>query len=304
MKVVDELRYYPKASARHLVTHRSNLIGIFYWSVDGAGLRQSFITHVLDSFKTTVGEFGYDILLFSNSQPPFDGYSLLERVKNRDVDGVLLFGIPKETTQGLIDAEIPIVGVDYVVPGRWVGTVTSDNRRAIYDLIRVLYDNGYRRIGFAHGPLAFPVAMERLQGYYSGMAAVGLVPDPRWIVDGAFNVEGGRLAASQILRSGGLPEILICSSDFTAIGALQVLQGAGVSIPDDIGIIGFDDVDGASYVYPQLTTISQKKTEIGRRAGEIMVSLIDRKNSLTPMHYVLPTELVVRQSTRPLSVRI
>ena len=300
LKVVEELRYYPKASARHLVTNKSNTIGVFYPIFDGAGLRQPYIGHILNEFKTWVGQQGYDLLLFGNTRAPFDRFNFLDRVKYRDVDGVLLLGSPDEAINQLAEASVPLVGVDHSAQGTRCGSVTSDNRRAVYDLVKVLFDNGYRRFGFAHGPLELPVAMERLQGFYGGMAAVGITPRTEWIVNGTFTMEGGQRAGNEILKCSERPDVLICAADITAIGVMQSLHRAGVAVPAEISVVGFDDIDAASYVYPQLTTIRQNKEEMGRKAAQIMLELINSENGNTPMHYVLPTDLVVRQSTRPL----
>ncbi len=300
LKVIEELHYYPKASARHLVTNKSNTIGVFYPNLDGTGLKQPFIGHILNEFRTWVGEQGYDLLIFGNTQAPFDRFSFFDRVKYRDVDGVLLLGTPDEPINQLAEASVPLVGVDHPAQGTRCGSITSDNRRAVYDLVKVLYDSGYRRFGFAHGPLELPVAMERLQGFYGGLTAVGITPITDWIVDGTFTMEGGQEAGDTILKCSERPDVLICAADISAIGVMQSFHRAGVSVPDEISVVGFDDIDAASYVYPQLTTIRQNKEEMGRKAAQIMLELINSEDHNTPMHYVLPTDLVVRQSTRPL----
>lgn len=303
LKVIEELRYYPKASARHLVTQRTHTIGVFYPSFDGPGLRQPFIAHVLDQFKNRMGDAGYDILLFSNTRAPFDHFDLLERVRYRDVDGVLLLGTPDESIRQLVQANVPLVGVDHAAQCARGGSVSSDNRRAIHDLVGVLYDNGYRKLAFVHGPLDLPVSMERLQGFYSGMSVVGLTPRAEWVYNGDFLLEGGERAGIELLRCQDRPDVVVCAADVSAIGVLRSFMKQGIRVPDEISVVGFDDIDAATYVYPQLTTIRQNKDEMAECAARIMVQLIENDNQDIPMHYVLPTELVVRESTRPLYVR-
>lgn len=302
LKIVEELRYYPRASARNLVTRRSQLIGLYYPIINGVGLQQPYIGQILDQFKSCLGEHGYDLLIFSDADAPFAGLTLYDRVMYRDVDGLLILGLPDQSIQHLAEADLPVVGIDHFVQGKRCGSVTSDNRRAVHDLVKVLVGGGYRRLGFAHGPLELPVAMERLQGFYSGLAALGIAPNTDWIVDGDFTMEGGQRAGEEILRNRERPDVLICAADVSAIGAMQTFHRAGVRMPDEMSVVGFDDIDAASFVYPQLTTIRQNKEEIGRKAAEIMMTLIHNEKRDTPMHYVLPTELVVRQSTRPLPI--
>lgn len=303
LQVVEELRYFPKASARHLVTQRTHTIGVFYPSLDGAGLRQPFIAHVLDRFKNKMGQHGYDILIFSSTQTPFAHFDMLERVRYRDVDGVLLLGSPDDSIQQLAQANVPLVGVDHAAQCNRGGSVSSDNRRALHDLVCVLYDNGYRKMAFVHGPMDFPVSMERLQGYYSGLAEVALTTRPEWIVNGEFVLEAGIRAGEELLLCKEQPDIIICSADVSAIGVMQAYMKAGFSIPEDISVTGFDDIDSARYVYPQLTTIRQDKDEMGLHAAQIMLELLQNDGLDVPMHYVLPTDLVVRESTRRLHVR-
>ncbi len=303
LKVVDELHYIPSASARRLVTNKSNVIAVFYPSYDGMGLRQPFIIHLLDVFKIEIGKKGYDLLILSNMKEPFNRYSYLERVRHQDIDGVLLLGAPEEAIDELIAENVPVVGVDHFAVGKKVGSVTSDNRRAIHDLIVLLYHNGYRRVGFVHDDLNFPVVMERLQGFYSGMAEVGLSPESKWIFGGGFSFDGGMNVAESILELDEKPEVMVFSGDISAIGALQVFSKYGVKVPDEISIIGFDDIDAASYVYPKLTTVSQDKDKMGQLAADTLVHLIENKDINMPLHFVLPTQLIIRDSTRPLKQR-
>ncbi|MCY0876157.1 MAG: LacI family DNA-binding transcriptional regulator [Firmicutes bacterium] len=303
LQVVEELRYFPKASARHLVTQKSFTIGVHYPSISGPGLRQPFIAHVLDVFKNYVGMQGYDVIIFCSTSMPFiQKYDLADRVRYRDVDGVLLLGPPDESIDLLVASEIPVVGVDFATTSSRGGSVNSDNRRAIHEVVLMLHANGYSRFAFAHGPLDLPVSRERLQGFYGAMAMMGMQPKPEWVVDGDFTVEGGVRACERILSLPEYPDVIVCSADGTAIGVLQTLQKAGVKVPDIISVTGFDDIDGASFVYPQLTTIRQDKDEIGRLAAQMMLQLIEGNPLGVPMYYTLPTRLIVRGSTRPLPV--
>lgn len=300
LKIAEELHYYPKASARNLATNRSHMIGVLYPDLDGTGLRHPFVSHLLNVFKDAIGERGYDMLIFSNTRQPFNDWGILDRVRHRGVDGLLLIGVPDENIDPLIDSDLPMVGLDYIVYGRRCGSVTSDNRRAVHELVLAMYESGCRDFGFVHGPLKMPVAMERLQGFYSGMASVGLTPNMDWVVGGEFTLEGGKKAMKQLLSRPEKPKALLCSADVTAIGVVQVLHETGLSIPGDLEVVGFDDIEAASYTHPALTTVRQNAAGMGRLAAELLVTLIDSPEENRTLHYVLPTELVVRSSTRAL----
>lgn len=300
LRVAQELHYVPAASATQLVTKRSNTIGMFWPGPDGPGLKHLYIAHLLDEFKVAIGKLGYDMMLFSNTKAPFDAVNMLGRVQHRDVDGVLVIGDPGESTEELLASNIPLVGVDYTVGGNRVGSVTSDNRRAMHDLVGRLFRNGYRSMGYVTGELSLSVSVERLQGFNSGMNAVGLEPNPDWLVAGSFDLEGGKKAAEQFIGLQSLPEVILCAADVTAIGVMEVLEREGIRIPDDVSIVGFDDIAVATYVRPRLTTVHQDTQGMGKLAAKTLVHLIEHEDLRTPQHYVLPTELVVRQSTRPL----
>jgi len=301
LKVVKELRYYPKASARNLVTSKSHAIGVFYPSFDGLGLRQPFIGHILTVIHSELGRHGYDLLIFGVVQAQFGEFTMLDSVRYRDVDGVILLGLPDKSINQVIEEGIPLVGIDFVTPGVRTGSVTSENRQAIQNAVQTLYQSGYRTFGFVHAPLQMPVAMERLQGFYEGLTAVGLSPNQDWIISSGYSLQSGLEAGQEFLSKQKLPEVVICSADTNAIGILQTFQRAGLRVPDDIGIVGFDDIDAASYVYPSLTTIRQNADAMGKKASEIMLKLIeDPYRRDMPLNYVLGTELIARESTRPI----
>lgn len=300
LRIARELHYLPAASAKQLVTKRSHTVGVFYADPEGPGLKHMHIATVLDEFKRAMGTYGFDLMLFANTKAPFDRANMLDRVRHRDVDGVLVLGDPLEDVSELLSSNTPVVGVDYTVAGQRVGSVTSDNRRAMYDMVGRLYRNGYRKMGYITGALTMSVSVERLQGFNSGMAAANLTSNPAWIVPGAFTLDGGRQAAERFVRMDSLPEVILCAADVTAIGVLQVFDREGIRVPQDVSLVGFDDVEAATYVRPQLTTIRQDTHQLGTVAARTLVELIENEDLLTPQHFVLPTEIIVRDSTRPL----
>jgi DNA-binding LacI/PurR family transcriptional regulator len=299
LKIVRELRYHPSAVARNLVTRRSRTMGVFY--SPGEGLRHPFVGHVMNVFMDCIGDMGYDLMLFANKEQPLDEWGFLERVRHREIDGVLLIGTPLGSVEGLVQSEIPVVGLDFVTSGRMVGSVTSDNRRSIQNLISRLHVAGYRKIGFLHGPLHLPVAMERLQGFYAGMAEIGLPARSEWIFGNGFSFSGGKSAGESLLAMDARPEIMVCSADVSAIGVMQVMQAHGVQIPDQMAVVGFDDIDAATYVSPQLTTIAQDIDAMAMASARMLTELIDGGLDASPRHLVLPTRLVERATTRPLT---
>lgn len=295
LQIVDEMHYYPKASARHLVTNRTQTIGLIFETHDQSGFGHPFISKILTAFFQKVGEHGYDLLMFTNSRNPFDTWGLEDRVKYRDVDGIFLIGRPPNFEK-LLQLGIPITGLDFTLTGKSASSVMSDNRQGVQELIKQLYDKGYRRFGFAYGPLNLLPAMERLQGFHSGLWEVGLSSTPQWIVYGNFTYEGGKDAAKQFLTLTNRPEVVLFSSDLSAIGAMQIFQEYGLNIPQDIAVTGFDDVDAATFAYPSLTTIRQDMEQLGQAAATMLLNLMENQVN-SPQHLAIPTTIVWRNST-------
>ncbi|POB11056.1 LacI family DNA-binding transcriptional regulator [Sulfobacillus sp. hq2] len=296
LKIVEELHYYPKASARHLVTNQTHMIGLIFETHDQSGLMHPYIAKVLTAFSQAIGSQGYDLLMFSNSRKPFDHWGFVERVKHRAVDGLFLIGKPPDL-DALMETAVPMVGLDFTLTGPSAASVMSDNRQGVQQLVHLLYQQGYRRFGFAHGPLTMLPAMERLQGFYSGLRDVGLVPRPDWIWNDNFTYAGGRAAAETILRMTERPEVVLFSADLAAIGAMQTFQEHGLRIPEDISVTGFDDVDAATIVYPALTTVKQPMVELGQAAAQLLLEMLRNGQHSLPQHLTIPTEIVWRNST-------
>ncbi len=299
LEVVRELRYYPSATARNLVTHKSRTVGVLYRTDEG--FSHPHLGSVLKAFQDAIGDHGYDVLIFSDKHRPFGEWNLLDRVRHRAVDGVLIIGGVDDNAGGLLQSDLPLVGIDFVSAGKNMGSVMSDNRRAVHDMVLTLFQSGYRSFGFVHGPLQLQVALERLQGFYSGMSELGIAVSDRWIFGGEFTFAAGYAAGRGMMELDERPEVIVCSADVIAIGLMRVLLEEGIRIPDDIGVVGFDDIEMAGYVYPPLTTVIQDKEGIGRKAAELIIgNMAESEQAARPMHYVLPTSLVERGSTRPL----
>lgn len=297
LQIVEEMHYYPKASARHLVTNHTHTIGLIFETHDQSGLVHPYIAEVLTAFSQAIGAEGYDLLMFSNSRTPFDHWGFVERVNHRAVDGVFLIGKPSDL-DALLEANIPMVGLDFTLTGKSVASVMSDNRQGVQQLVHLLYHQGYRHFGFAHGPLTMLPAMERLQGFYSGLREVGIEPNPNWILNDNFTYDGGRKVAEVLWRMEHRPEVVLFSADLAAIGAMQTFQERGLHIPEDISVTGFDDIDAATFVYPALTTVRQPMVELGRAAAQLLLQMLGGQRS-TPQHLTIPTEIILRNSTVP-----
>lgn len=177
-----------------------------------------------------------------------------------------------------------------------VPSVTIDNRRAAYDATRHLLDLGHRDIAYIGGANDFSLSRDRLKGFKSALSRAGLKADESKLFSGDFTPGFGLDAARSILGQKSRPTAIFCASDELAMGAMSAAHGLGLSIPRDLSVVGFDDIEFAAYCIPPLTTVRQPMAELGRRAMHMMLQLLEGE-AVADSQLVLPHELIVRGST-------
>jgi LacI family transcriptional regulator len=301
MRLARELDYTPAAAARSLVTQRSHIIGVFMETGEGhPDLQHPFFHEVLGGLKQRVGAEGFDLLLFA-SERPGNGYgphSYLKRARHHNVDGCALIGLDPEDAEvrRLARAEIPCIGIDMNLEGDNVEVVMSDNEGGAIAAVRHLHDLGHRRIATITGMVDSRPGADRLRGYRAAVQALGLAYRDDYVAYGDFYAESGREATANLLTLDEPPTAIFAAADMMAIGAIRAAAEAGLRVPEDLSIVGFDDIQLASHFNPPLTTMRQDKLGLGGAAGDALVARVagdpDR-----PALRTLPVELVVRGST-------
>ena len=304
LRVARELDYTPSASARTLVTQRSHVIGVFLETGEGhPDLQHPFFHEVLGGLKNTIGSGGYDLLLFA-SERPGNGYgphSYLKRCRHHNVEGVVLMGTDPEDTEvrRLVRSDLPTVGVDVELEGPATTYVISDNVDGASRAVRHFHTLGHRRIATITGLLETRPGADRLRGYRQALQACGLAYRDEYVAYGDFYVESGRRAMADLLSLDEPPTAVFAASDMMALGAIRAAGDAGLGVPADISVIGFDDIQLADHMNPPLTTVRQDKAGLGVAAGSALVRLIDGEQDAVTESTVIPVELVRRGSTRP-----
>jgi LacI family transcriptional regulator len=304
MRLASELDYTPAAAARSLKTQRSHVIGVFLDTGEGhPDLQHPFFHEVLAGLKNTIGSSGYDLLLFA-SEHPGNGYgkhSYLKRCRHHNVEGVVLMGIDPEDAEvrRLVRSELATVGVDVALDGPATTFVISDNVDGAARAVQHFHALGHRRIATITGLLETRPGAERLRGYRRALQAAGLAYRDEYVAYGDFYVESGRRAMAELLALDEPPTAVFAASDMMALGAIRAAGDAGLGVPVDVSVIGFDDMQLAGHMNPPLTTIRQDKAGLGAAAGSALVRLIDGDRDAVTQSTVLPVELVRRGSTRP-----
>jgi LacI family transcriptional regulator len=197
----------------------------------------------------------------------------------------------------LISSKMPFILIGHHPANPDLSYVDVDNQNAAFEMVMHLLRVGYRRIGMISGPLNMIAGFDRMEGYKKAIRVYGLSTDDEMIVDGYFKEDGGYFAMQQLLLRK--PDVVFAASDTMAVGALRAIKGAGLRVPEDIGIVGFDDLPSSQITDPPLTTVHQPIHHIGETAAESLIDMIDHPDS-TRHQIILPTKLVIRSSCRTL----
>jgi LacI family transcriptional regulator len=303
MRLAEELDYTPAAAARILVTERSHVFGVFLETGEGRpDLQHPFFHEVLGGLKQTLGAAGFDLLLFA-SELPGHGYgphSYLKRVRHHRVDGAVLMGVDPgdPEVQRLLRSEVPCVGVDVELTGAGNASVMSDNAAGEALAVRHLAELGHRRIATITGLIDTCPGRDRLTGYREEVQRQGLGYRDDYVAYGDYYVESGIEGMRRLLALPEPPTGVAAASDLMALGALHALAEAGLSVPADVAVVGFDDILLAGHTQPPLTTLRQDKQGLGAAAAELLLERLEGDGD-TQAAMTLPVELVVRGSTDP-----
>ncbi|WP_078551703.1 LacI family DNA-binding transcriptional regulator [Bacillus alkalicellulosilyticus] len=297
LEAVEEMGYYPNNVARSLTMKKTFTIGVIFVEDLGIGMKHPFFGGVIESFKQQVEKVGYDVIFLSKHLGG-EEKSYIQHALHRGVDGVVIFSSEKDDieVQKLIDSSLPTVVIDLY--SKKSSVVYSDNVHGSELAVQHLYDLGHRKIAHIYGHQASFAGLERLKGFYSAVKKLGLTIPDSYIVDGHyFSYEKGYSAMETLLSLEDRPTAVFVAGDLMAIGAISAIRTFGLQVPDDISIIGFDDIELAKYITPALTTIKQNTDLIGESAADALLNQIDKKNKVYTA-VTIPVELVIRDSTK------
>jgi len=296
-KAVKHLNYYPNTQARALVSGKSRLFGLLI-----SEITNPFFPELIQGFEEIAVRNGYDVLISSTSRDLARMEVCIRRLVERNVEGVavMTFGIEAPLLDELSDRYIPLVFVDVRIANPLSSTLIVDYQSGITQAVQHLLGLGHRRIGFISGPLRQRSAFLRKQAFIRAMRQAAIKLTPAWMIEGDHTLEGGMRAAEHLLRLKQHPAAILCSNDMTAIGALRVFARTRVRVPEDISIIGFDNIQLAEFVYPALTTIQLSRQDLARGAFDALKSAVEQAGDAHRKREIsIPTLLVLRQTTGP-----
>jgi len=292
LKVVRDLNYRPNRLARSLRTKKTLSIGLII-----SDITNPFFPEIVRGAEDVAKKEGYNIILCNTDEDVTTGISSLNLLREKRVDGLILVGgvVPTEEIKELQEEGFPTVIVEREFDGLKLNTVLVDSKAGAYEATLHLINLGHRRIGFISGPLNRPPSLGRFEGYKLALKESGIGWDDSLVKEGDFRFNGGHRAMIQLLHRPQLPSAVFASNDLMAIGALEAIKSQGLSIPEDIAVVGYDDIPEASYTSPSLTTVALPKRRLGATAMELLLKILAGEEK-TSQRIVLPTKLVIRKS--------
>lgn len=300
LKTANELDYTPNAAARTLVLKHSRLLAVVIRTGDDREFEHPFYQVVLDGIKHHATKRGYDLYILSHAGEIYgeDSDYFVTRVRRHMAEGAIVMGVREKDIEELIKLKIPVTTVDFEPIGKLegrAGFVQSDNFAGAEIATSHLYSLGRRKIAHIAGELYTAPGMRRLAGYRNALESLGLPFRDEYVVEGDFTSESGCKAMRKLLALSERPDSVFVAGDMMAMGAIRAIHDLGLRIPEDVAIVGFDDIHFASLSVPALTTIRQRKEEIGEKACEALIDLIEGRRT-EPSRVTLPVDLVVRES--------
>jgi len=293
LKVAAQVGYVPSASARALRIGRSNCLGLLVPT-----LTWPWILEVLRGVAEEIERSGYSLILYTTSGGEDSEREFMSQVVPAGaVDGLALV-IPLgmlEYIERLAKGGLPIVVVDDRGHYPDLPTVATTNIEGGRSATRHLIDQGRRRIAMLNGPHDFGCNRDRLEGYKSALQKAGLQFDPQLVVDSDFKESGGASAMTTLLAADPKLDGVFVANDVMAFGAMRALRKAGRRVPDDVAVVGFDDIPASAMTHPPLSTVRQPLYEMGRTAASMVMAAV-RGEPITK-RIELPTSLVVRESS-------
>jgi LacI family transcriptional regulator len=296
-QAIEQLNYFPNTHARTLVSGRSRLFGIIVENITNP-----FFPELIQSFEEIAVAHGYEILVSSSNSDPAILANCVRRMLERKVDGVavLSFGAEEPVLDQLVHRDIPMVLAEFRLGDPKVSTILLDYNTGIREAVNHLVELGHRKIAFLAGPYKLHSAITRENDYRRAIEAAGLGIQKKWIIECDHTLKGGMIGFGKLRALTTPPTAILCSNDMTAIGVLRAAYNANLRVPQDLSVIGLDDIDFAEFTLPPLTTIRLSRHDLAQAAFEAL-----RQQAEEPVaakiqrEFLVSTSLVVRGSTAP-----
>jgi DNA-binding LacI/PurR family transcriptional regulator len=289
--LAQQMGYQPSQVARSLVTGRTKTLGVVITDVT-----DPFVAEVLKGAEQAARELGYSLLFATSRRDPDQELLAAQLLLARQVDGMIVISsrAAELYTTLLTSNGAPLVLVNHDVDNEQAHSVRTNNGDGIRQALTHLRELGHSRVAFIAGPDGGRSSSERLQAYREACVSFGMPDASHWVVPGKGLLEDGQRAFMTFVKWPQPPSAVLCYNDLTAIGLMAAAHAAGVRVPDDLSVVGYDNIPLSAFTIPRLTTVDQPKEALGRVAVQSCVSALSGGNV---DNVILPGKLVIRQST-------
>ncbi|WP_029231993.1 LacI family DNA-binding transcriptional regulator [Butyrivibrio sp. VCB2006] len=304
-EVAEKLGYRPNAAAQALKTNKTNNIGVLFVDEANSGLTHDYFNHVLDSFKRTAEENGYDITFINSGNKRLNNMSYLSHAIYRGFDGIVIACVDFSDPQvdELIKSEIPVVTIDHLFYNRTA--IMSDNVNGINELATYVYEQGHRRIAYIHGKesgMESSVTKSRLSSFYKTLQDFGVeIPDEYVPAVPYRDTDAAYEATNKLLDLKEPPTCIFYPDDFAAFGGINAIRKRGLRIPEDISVVGYDGIEIARRISPILTTMVQDTEQIGLLAASKLIDLINNPKGTIVEQVVVKGNIEMGESVARIS---
>lgn len=295
LDAMQRLGYVANPQARSLVSGRSQVLGLLVHDLGNA-----YTAEIIHGIDETLVASGYELMLYTTHRQKHKEAVFVNTLTYGLIDGLLLLLPlnPGSYLEKLRDQRFPYVVIDHQGFDDSSPTVVATNWQGAYDATRYLVELGHTRIGFIAGTPELSSAVERLEGYRAALAGHGIEFDPQLVQNGDFKQHPGFAAANALLDLKEPPTAIFAANDLSAMGVYEAIRGHNLRIPEDVSVIGFDDIPHTTVMHPPLTTVRQPLIEMGRLATRMLLERIENPDQ-PARRIVLPTELIIRSSCQP-----
>jgi DNA-binding LacI/PurR family transcriptional regulator len=293
LELVNKLNYRPDARARTFVSRKSNLIGLVV-----SDISNPFYAELARGIEDKAHEEGYNVIFCSTVNKPERMETYVNLMMDAGVDGFIFAStrLHEPVVEKLIDERFPLVLVNRKLRAEIGNYVVLNNIQGAYEITQHLIDLGYRKIAIITGPSNFSTGLYRLKGYQQALKDHHIELNNNYVIQGPFTRETGYEGAKQLLTMGGRPEAIFAGNDYIAMGVIDAVEELGLHIPEETGLVGFDNTEFASNQRIKLTTVSQRTYEMGNLGIQILIDYIGRKETNYTHRVVLEPRLIIRES--------
>lgn len=295
LTAVEKLGYYPNLTASSLRQQRTFMVAVLV-----ADIANAFYHSITRAIQDIANQHGYDVLIANSDHMYENEKHFCRAMMRRPVDGIIM--APYHLTVDEIDQIIQRTGASVVVLGSHIehpqiDTVWCDDGQATYEEVSwLIKSKGYRDIAYIGVPHKFPPGLRRFKAYEAAMCDAGLTIRPEWIQEGDFGIESGQKTMRTLLELPHPPRAVVACNDLMAIGALKTAADMNYRIPEDVAIVGFDDIPMASLMRPSLTTITQFSVDIGQELARMLFDRVEGTETGPARQREIPLHLIERQS--------